>query len=55
LSNSLLRKSFGLLLLHSSEFWFSIHEGVIYRDFLNLHFVLVDVFVVPRSYNQYAL
>jgi hypothetical protein len=30
-------------------------EGVIYRDLLNSHFVLVDVFVVPRSYNQYAL
>jgi hypothetical protein len=30
-------------------------EGVIYRDLLNLHFVLVGVFVVPRSYNQYSL
>jgi hypothetical protein len=30
-------------------------EGVIYHDLLNLHFVLVDVFVVPRSYNHYAL
>jgi hypothetical protein len=30
-------------------------EGVIYHDLLNLHFVLVDVFVVPRLYNQYVL
>jgi hypothetical protein len=30
-------------------------KGFIYHDLLNLHFVLVGVFVVPRSYNQYSL
>jgi hypothetical protein len=43
----------------ASALWFDSFdqspEGVIYHDLLNLHFVLVDVFVVPRSYNQYSL
>jgi hypothetical protein len=43
----------------ASALWFDSFdqspEGVIYHDLLNLHFVLVDVFVLPRSYNQYSL